>query len=192
MDDDDEIDVMLHQCGGYIAAPMNPAVFALLANSLGACFLTSAATLAAATPNDARKLVTDLEGDATLKPQRVAEGEVLVDASARTALIKHLDALHAEPCQGPQQDDLVVSLSEIEAKIFVGTETFQRLRSHFGAPVDAIKLRRASAVGTFVPVHTDYSRKTMQVALNDDFTGGQLVFATGEGFLVPVRPAGVF
>jgi hypothetical protein len=82
----------------------------------GLRFLTSAATLAAATPNDARKLITDLEGDAALKPQRVAEGEVLVDASARIALIKHLDALHAEPCRGPQQDDLVVSLSEIEAK----------------------------------------------------------------------------
>ncbi len=41
-----------------------------------------------------------------------------------------------------------------------------------------------------MPFHTDYSRKTMQVALNDDFTGGQLVFATGEGFFVPPRPAG--
>ena len=169
---------------------MNPAVFALLANSLGAPFLTSAATLAAATPNDARKLITDLEGDAALTPQRAAKGEVLVDASARIALIKHLGALHAEPCQGPQQDDLVVSLSEIEAKAFIRTETFERLRSHFGAPIDAIKLLRASAVGKFVPFHTDFSRTTLQVALNDDFAGGQLVFATGEGFLVPPRPAG--
>jgi hypothetical protein len=30
----------------------------------------------------------------------------------------------------------------------------------------------------------------MQVALNEGFKGGELVFATGEGFLVPPRPAG--
>ena len=32
--------------------------------------------------------------------------------------------------------------------------------------------------------------RTMQVALNEGFKGGELVFATGEGFLVPPRPAG--
>jgi len=39
----------------------------------------------------------------------------------------------------------------------------------------------------------DYSRRTMQVALNSDeaYQGGRLVFATGQnGFVVPRRPAG--
>jgi hypothetical protein len=174
---------------------MNPAVFGLLTSSLGALFLTSAAALAAATHEDTQKLVAELHGDAALKPQCVADGDVLVDAHARAALISHLDSLHAEPRQGAQPigsrpDDLVVGLSEIEARTLLGAGTFERLCSHFGAPVDVIKLRRASAIGKFVPFHTDYSLRTMQVALNDDFKGGQLVFATGEGFLVPPRPAG--
>ena len=70
-------------------------------------------------------------------------------------------------------DDLVVGLSAIEARSFLGDGNFERLCSHFGAPVDAIKLRRASAIGKFVPFLTDYSLRTMQFALNDDFKGGQ-------------------
>ena len=195
MQDDDEIDVFSHEVGGCVAAPMDPAIFGLLTGSLGARFLASPITLTTATPEDAQQLVADLHGNSALKPQSVAEGDVIVGASARDELIKHLDALHAKALHGPprmnaRMDDLVVGLSEIEARSFLGTGCFERLASHFGAPIDAIKLRRVSAIGKFVPFHTDYSLKTMQVALNDDFTGGELVFATGEGFLVPVRPAG--
>ena len=129
---------------------MDPAVFGLLTSSLGAPFLTSAAALAAAMHEDAQKLVAELHGDAALKPQCVADGDVLVDAHARAALINHLDGLHAEPRQGAQPmssrpDDLVVGLSEIEARSFLGDGNFERLCSHFGAPVDAIKLRRTSS-----------------------------------------------
>jgi hypothetical protein len=50
------------------------------------------------------------------------------------------------------------------------------------------------AGGKSVPFHTDFSRRTMQVALNgdDEYEGGRLVFATKDGFVVPSRRAGSF
>jgi hypothetical protein len=76
---------------------------------------------------------------------------------------------------------------------------------------DTIKLRRVEAKedadaghdsssnssrgggAPFVHFHTDFSRRTMQVALNgeEEYEGGRLVFATGSaGFVRPSRPAG--
>ena len=50
-----------------------------------------------------------------------------------------------------------------------------------------------SGRNTWVNFHVDYSRRTLQVALNGDeaYAGGRLVFATGHsGFMLPPRPAG--
>ncbi len=54
-------------------------------------------------------------------------------------------------------------------------------------------LRRAEAQGRCIPFHLDYDyAHTMLVPLNgdDEYTGGRLMYATDEGFLVPLRPAG--
>jgi len=43
-----------------------------------------------------------------------------------------------------------------------------------------------------IEFHRDFSKRTMQVALNDEseYSGGRLVFVTGAGLLAPPRPAG--
>ena len=55
-----------------------------------------------------------------------------------------------------------------------------------------IRLRRVCSIGKAVEFHTDYSRRTMQVPLNDEseYEGGRLVFATVQGFQVVPRPLG--
>ena len=48
--------------------------------------------------------------------------------------------------------------------------------------------------GKCVAFHCDFSRRTMQVALNDpvEYDGGLLVFATPQGFVAPARNAGAY
>ena len=57
---------------------------------------------------------------------------------------------------------------------------------------DEIILRRASAIGKFISPHTDYSLKTMQVALNSqkDYEGGRLVYFSKGKKIVPEREQG--
>ena len=68
----------------------------------------------------------------------------------------------------------------------------ERLRTAFGSPYDTIKLRRVAATNQCVPFHCDYSKRTMQVALNaeHEYGGGKLTFATAHGFVQPARPRG--
>jgi hypothetical protein len=66
---------------------------------------------------------------------------------------------------------------------------FQR---HHG-PFDTIKLRRVCAHGQCIAFHSDFSKRTMHVALNpaSEYDGGQLVFVSAiDGFVTPNRPQG--
>lgn len=72
----------------------------------------------------------------------------------------------------------------------MGVDQARGLAALFGQPYDTIKLRRVDAKGACVPFHVDHSRRTMQVALNDDFEGGALVFANAAGLEVLDRAAG--
>ena len=67
----------------------------------------------------------------------------------------------------------------------IGEASLQRLRAAFDGPFDAIKLRRVAASGKCVAFHCDFSKRTMQVALNgdDEYDGGRLTFATADGFV---------
>jgi hypothetical protein len=52
----------------------------------------------------------------------------------------------------------------------------------FGHTIDEIVLRRVQANnGLCINFHTDYFAKTLQLALNDNFTGGELVYLTDAG-----------
>ncbi len=56
-----------------------------------------------------------------------------------------------------------------------------------------IAVRRVEPVGNgrCINFHTDVTRRTMQVVLNDEseYDGGRLVYATDEGLLWPSRKA---
>ena len=58
--------------------------------------------------------------------------------------------------------------------------------------VDEIVLRRSAAVGQCIKFHTDVDHKTFQLCLNDDFDGGDLVFAADDKLVKPRRPAGSY
>ena len=79
--------------------------------------------------------------------------------------------------------------SRLGAKVYASLEAL--FRSH-GGRVDKIVLRRSAAVGQCIKFHTDVDHKTFQLCLNDDFDGGDLVFAADDKLVKPRRPAGSF
>jgi predicted 2-oxoglutarate/Fe(II)-dependent dioxygenase YbiX len=87
-----------------------------------------------------------------------------------------------------------MTLTDKKLKSLIGAGAFTKIIHFLGGKHDVIKLRRVETVALFeksvVPFHTDFSRRTMHVPLNDLFEGGDLVFATKDGFVVPRRPAG--
>jgi ubiquitin C len=112
------------------------------------------------------------------------------------ALIDLIDERHI---QRPA-DDLRITLTKDQLVAAVGEASFADLEAVFGGPTtyDTIRMRRVvgdslgGTGGKSVPFHTDFARRTMQVALNgdDEYEGGRLVFATKDGFVVPSRPVG--
>jgi hypothetical protein len=96
--------------------------------------------------------------------------------------------------KGPEAEDLQVVLSAQELEEIVGVAQLVALKHTPEFPVSftTIKLRRCSAVGKCINFHTDFSKRTMQVALNapDDYGGGELIFANVAGLHIPPRPVG--
>ena len=191
MEDGDVIDVMVAQY--CIAAPI-PATFGAHAGTPGAHFLSEPGALAAASPADAAALARAVGGDAALEPTALPRSYPkleLLDKSECAALIAYADAQHS----AAPADDLRLTLSLARLVSLVGVAAVARLADFFGRDgagcADTIKLRRVAARGDWVAFHTDYSRRTMQVALNGEgeYDGGRLTFAH-VAFEQPPRPAG--
>jgi len=113
----------------------------------------------------------------------------LLGAPAREALMRLADSKHT---QG--QEDLQVELFLGELEDMVGKEAVASLVAIFDGRVDQVKIRRVEASGErhVINFHTDFSLRTMQVALNGEegYDGGRLVYATEKGIMQPPRPAG--
>ena len=107
------------------------------------------------------------------------------------ALVRTLDE-HAAGCPPAEALDIRLSLTDEALESLIGMAQLERLRTAFGSPHDIIKLRRVAATNQCVPFHCDYSKRTMQVALNaeHEYGGGKLTFATAHGFMQPARPRG--
>jgi large subunit ribosomal protein L40e len=176
--------------GGCIAAPI-PATFGQHASTPGARLLHSREAMAAAAPAEAALLMQQLGGAPGARPSSRPE-RVLLSPEQRRRLMRLLDDAHSAIAGKPESLDVRVSVTAERLEAVVGEEAVRVLAEAFGDRFDTIKLRRVEAHGMCVPFHTDYSRRTMQVALNseDDYAGGRLVFATAAGFEMPRRPAG--
>ena len=89
-------------------------------------------------------------------------------------------------------DDLKIDLTREELVVHVGSIAVEELESTFGQKYDEILIRRCQAHGKFINFHTDFSLRTMQVALNSDceYSGGNLVYAIDGNLVAPKRPAG--
>ena len=87
--------------------------------------------------------------------------------------------------------DFKIYLKKQELAQLVGIESVEELERIFVSKYDEIVIRRCEAHGKFINFHTDVALKTMQVALNDDYKGGKLLFISEGGKLVePERQAG--
>ncbi len=191
--------------GGCIAAPI-PAVFDVHAGALGSHFLRDPTRLQRATAEEVASLVEAVGGQLSpAEPPICAPDKILLNAMQRTALVRRIDALHRDALNNANGNDPLtdfrIAITRAQLAKWIGGEegdaTIQQLERAFGGPHDTIKVRRVVAnhgAPPLVPFHTDtHSRRTMQIPLNEDFSGGQLVFATKEGgFLLPNRPAGSY
>lgn len=139
-----------------------------------------------AAPVQARFEATSLD---TSDPREIAtslganfDGEVQIiddalDQESRRVLVQSLQSTDR------------IDLSRTEFEQMVGQEALGGLETLFGTP-EKIILRKVCGTGLGIPFHTDFSLRTMQVALNDLDTGGQVVFATREGFVRAPRVSG--
>ncbi|KAK7239651.1 small ubiquitin-related modifier protein [Aureococcus anophagefferens] len=101
----------------------------------------------------------------------------LLSAAQRAALRSELD-LGARGAL-----DYKKPLTRREASSRLGAKVYGSLEALFsshGGRVDEIVLRRSAAVGQCINFHTDVNHKTFQLCLNDDFDGGDLVFAADD------------
>lgn len=121
--------------------------------------------------------------------------DVGMDERSRTAIIEHVDMFHAE--NAIEEADLILPLSHAQLLVLVGEEVVGRLEvifGRFGCDDYNMVVRRVEPVGNgrCINFHTDVTRRTMQVVLNDEseYDGGRLVYATDEGLLWPNRKAG--
>jgi len=99
----------------------------------------------------------------------------------------------------PPTNDFRITLLRQDLTSIIGELATTTLEHCFQQDYDTIRMRRVTAnethkEGECVAFHTDFSRRTMQIALNDpdEYDGGLLVFATSTGFVVPKRTAGSF
>ena len=163
MEDGDIIDVLQEIRGGCIASPV-PALFGAHAHAVGLRYLECAGELTHATPQDARAIVLRLGGSLDAGPEVVVEP--VLDASACAALTTYLDERAAAHETGAAPD-LRLTLGEAELEVLIGQQACAAVVAAFGAPFDAIRLRRAEASAPLpqcVAFHTDFSKRTMQVA----------------------------
>lgn len=120
----------------------------------------------------------------------------LVAPAKRQSLMELLDKHFAKNAQCV---DVKVDLEKDELVSHIGSKAYEELEklfhSELGGRPNAFLLRRVSAIGLHIAFHHDHALRTMQVALNDDYRGGRLVFVeedpTGGLKLVNQdRPAG--
>ena len=189
--------------GGCIASPI-PAVFGLHTSTPGVAYLKNPVLLAAATPSDAYELAQQLGG--SFSPEPTHNPNELLGQAARARLMVRLDARHSNSMHGTgggtastsdaeaevSAADLRMTLTVEELTTAIGTDALNRITEAFAGPYDTIRLRRVTACGACIPFHSDFSRRTMQIPLNNEaeYTGGRLVFATAKGFVQCQRQAG--
>ena len=95
--------------------------------------------------------------------------------------------------KGKGGDDFQVNVSREELCTLLSEETVERICSHFHGHYNCIRLRRASSHGHCINFHIDHSLRTMQIALNENYSGGELIFLRDDGSVErPIRKRGAF
>jgi small ubiquitin-related modifier len=185
MDDGDTIHLVPNMRGSI-------GIFGDHAGSHGLAFLQPGAKLDDAPAAVVREIAARCrlggsEGDTPYFASFPAAG--LLSAAQRAALRAELDLGARGALDFKKPLTRREASSRLGAKVYASLEAL--FRSH-GGRVDKIVLRRSAAVGQCIKFHTDVDHKTFQLCLNDDFDGGDLVFAADDKLVKPRRPAGSF
>lgn len=116
----------------------------------------------------------------------------LLGPCKRSLLIRHLDCQFVVQADADKLD-LKLNLTRETLVRLIGEESVSSLSNLFpGCCFNEIKLRRCEAHGKCINFHTDFAKRTMQIALNGEheYVGGRLVYVTSGGFSIPPRPPG--
>ena len=162
-----------------------------------------AGVLSRATASDSVRLIKEFPGGgASLVDVPVVGSRLLLgqnDCRLLRMLIDDQYAIMLLQGKAPANGDLVIDMSEEQLRGMLGHTTFEDLLQTFNRDRDTsrgicIRLRRTEARNMCIQFHTDKSRRTMQVVLNneEEYEGGRLVFATHKGFVQPCRVAGSY
>jgi len=169
-------------------------VFGTHSNSLGIEFLHGQK----ATASEARLLISKVKEQKGLKHENEKVTESILSSSPNQPilnpslckkLIKFVDSKHI---QEKAKKDFQLFLSRDELTTLLGTKTVAKLLNFFQGRLDEIRIRRVEGYGDCINFHLDYSKRTMQIALNDEneYDGGRLVYVTEDGIQIPRRPVG--
>jgi len=129
----------------------------------------------------------------------------LLDGMQRAKLVEHLELQLKLSVSTDAPRDLKLEIADDQLGALVGTDAIRRMLDLGEQQLQALgadpagvratfKLRRRAAMeGTHdevVPFHRDSSLVVVNVALNDDFDGGHLLFALDGRLVCPTRRAG--
>eukprot|EP00467_Chlorarachnion_reptans_P005241 CAMPEP_0114490614 /NCGR_PEP_ID=MMETSP0109-20121206/2540_1 /TAXON_ID=29199 /ORGANISM="Chlorarachnion reptans, Strain CCCM449" /LENGTH=506 /DNA_ID=CAMNT_0001667251 /DNA_START=39 /DNA_END=1560 /DNA_ORIENTATION=- len=80
--------------------------------------------------------------------------------------------------------DFKVDISRKELIDIIGRDAVARCERVYPGKYNRVRLRRCSAHGKHINFHTDHANKTMQIALNEDYVGGKLVYERQKDFIL--------
>jgi len=138
-------------------------------------------------PSDIQSATALIESlGASLGSGYIHADEELLNSQERISLISHTES-HFDG-----SPDFKLDLSNTTLIELIGQNRFEELSQRMEHDFSKIILRRVEDHGNAINFHTDYAKRTMQIMLSDetDYSGCDLVFATGQGFQQPRRKAG--
>ena len=198
--------LVLRLRGGCIAAPI-PATFSSSHFLPGNHFLTKTNQWKEKGMDEqSSSLALSLGGTAALSDNAMPEchTSAILNKTQRDSLMTFIDSRFTkeEHSTGSRttssNNDFRISLSRKDLTSIIGEKTTRSLENAFCGMYDTIRMRKVTASGKpegeCVAFHTDFSRRTMQISLNNenDYSGGLLLFATSKGFVAPKRTPGSY
>ena len=192
--------LVLRLRGGCIAAPI-PATFSSSHFLPGDHFLTKTNQWKEKGMDEqSSSLALSLGGTAALSDNAMPEchTSAILNKTQRDSLMTFIDSRFAKEEISTSNNDFRISLSRKDLTSIIGETTTRTLENAFGSMYDTIRMRKVTASGKpegeCVAFHTDFSRRTMQISLNNenDYSGGLLLFATSKGFVAPKRTPGSY
>ena len=195
--------------------PFDIGVFGHHEGTVGIEFLTvvgvgvgpAAAPTVVAAANITQALGGDLRGECKTGITR-SDGMALISVAQRAALITAVDtgqnlAIANAQCgstaaatatatatRAAMAADFKLALTNEELAGLIGAPTSKMLAGLMQGEHTEVVVRRSEPQGKLINFHTDVGLRTLQVALNEDYVGGKLVFCTSDGMLYPDRPPG--